>query len=52
MYRMVNIEESLACGQLIRLFDLLQPSDSQEHPDWRTQSKEIHWLKVQRMVHH
>lgn len=49
---MVNIEESLARGQLVRLFDLFQSSDSQEHADWRTQGKEIHWLKIQSVVDH
>lgn len=49
---MVNIEESLACGQLVGLFDLFQPSDCQKHPDWRTQGEEIHWLEVQRVVDH
>lgn len=49
-YWMINIKESLACGQLVRLFDLLKSSYSQEHADWRTQGKEIHRLKVQSVV--
>ncbi len=49
---MVNVEESLARGQLVRLSNLFQPSDRQEHADRRTQGKEIHWLKVQRVVDH
>lgn len=49
---MVNIEESLARGQLVRLFNLFQSSDCQEHADRRTQGEEIHWLKVQRVVDH
>lgn len=49
-YWMINIEESLACGQLVRLFDILKSSYSQEHADWRTQGKEIHRLKVQSVV--
>lgn len=51
-YRMVNIKESLACGQLVRLLDLFQSSYCQEHADGRTQGKEVHWLKVQRVVDH
>lgn len=50
--RMVNIEESFARGQLVRLFNLFQSSHCQEHSDWRTQGEEIHWLKVQRVVDH
>lgn len=49
---MVNIEESLACWQLVRLFNLLEASDCQEHADWRTQGKEVHWFKVQSVVDH
>ena len=49
---MVDVEEAFAGGQLVSLFDLLQPSDCQEHSYWRSQSKEILWLKVQRVVHH
>lgn len=43
---MVNIEESLARGQVVRFLNLLQSSDCQEHPDGRTQSKEILKIKV------
>lgn len=47
---MINIEESPARGQLVRLFDLLESSHSQEHADGRTQGKEIHRLEVQSVV--
>lgn len=49
---MINIEESFACGQLVRLFNLLQASNCKEHANRRTQRKEIHWFKVQRVVDH
>lgn len=51
-YRMVNIEESFARGQLVALFNFFQSSNCQEHADRRTQGKEIHWLKVQSVVDH
>lgn len=51
-YRMVDIEEPLARGQLVRLLDLLQSSDRQEHADGRTQGEENHRLKVQSVVDH
>ena len=51
-YRMVNIEESLARGQLVRLFDLFQASDCQKHANWRTQGEEINRLKVQSVINH
>ena len=51
-YRMVDVEESLARGQLVRLLDVLQSSDCQEHANRRTQSEEIHWLKVKTVVDH
>lgn len=47
---MVDVIESLARGQLVGLLDLLQSPDSQEHADRRSQGKEIHWLKIQRVV--
>lgn len=49
---MVNVIESLARRQLVGLLDLLQSPDSQEHADRRAQGKEIHWLKIQRVVDH
>ncbi len=51
-YRMVNIKESLACWQLVRLLNFFHSSYCQEHADGRTQGKEVHWLKVQRVVDH
>lgn len=51
-HRMVNIEEAFAGRQLVRLLDLLQASDGQEHADGRTQGEEIHRLKVQGVVDH
>lgn len=49
-YRMVYVEESPACGQLVVLFNLFNTSDRQEHADWRAEGKEIRRLKVQRVV--
>lgn len=49
---MVNIEESLARWQLVRLFNLLQASDRQEHANWGTQGEEVHWIKVQVVIDH
>lgn len=49
-YRVVNVEEPPACGQLVVLFDLFDTSDRQEHADRRAEGEEIHRLKVQRVV--
>ena len=49
---MVDVEEALAGGKLVRLFNLFQPSDGQEHADRRAQGEEIHRLKVQCVVYH
>lgn len=44
-YRMINVEESSARGQLVGLFDLFNSSDRQEHADGRAQGEETHRLK-------
>lgn len=49
---MVNVIESLARGQLVGLLDPLQSTHSQEHANRGAQGKEIHWLKIQRVVDH
>lgn len=49
---MVNIIKSWARRQLVGLLNLLQSPDGQEHANRRAQGKEVHWLKVQRVVDH
>ena len=49
-YRMIYVEESSACGQLVGLFNLFNSSDRQEHTNWGAQGKETYWLKVQGRV--
>ena len=49
---MVNVEESLAGGQLIGLFDPLQTSYCEEHANRGAQGKEVCRLKVQCMIDH
>lgn len=49
-YRMVYVEESPACGELVALFNLFNSSDGQEHSDRRAEGEEIHRLKVQRVI--
>lgn len=49
---MVNVEESLAGRQLIRLLNSLQTSYCEEHADRGAQGKEVGRLKVQGMIDH